>query len=37
MKTLNKFQVTSYMAIHNLEVKQERSHVGSKVFFFFLI
>lgn len=32
MKTLNIFQATTYMAIHNLEMKQERSHVGPKVF-----
>lgn len=32
MKILNKFQVTSYMAIHNLEMKQERSCVGPIVF-----
>lgn len=32
MKTLNKFQITSHMAIHNLEMKQERSRVGPTVF-----
>ena len=33
MKTLNIFEATSYMAIHNLELKQERSRWSKSISF----